>query len=258
MSFRPFASEPSLQLDGHDVAVHVHEIDLAGVEQAPGQLGRGPGSDGLVGLGEALVAHARQCPVGLEPHEAGDGALLLDDGDRLAHGDEGSGRVCVANLRRPRALSSRTESRIVAPVATIGDSNQSRGFLRGCARPDPQWPVVVSGRASSVWRCRARRRTRLTTTSAATASATDTTASTVWTALKPALWLVARDVPDAGAPHPDRPEGEDPQQVGLSSRHERRPYRPRGGSEARATRATLTRGSTVVAARSAEGGSTDG
>ena len=171
-------------------------VDLTGGEQTPGQLGGGPRADGLVGLGEPLVAHARQ--------RSGWPRSARCPGWRLGFSTTATGWPMATHpwtrVRVAPGLERRSdESRIVALVQR--SVTRTRGSLS--AGSQGRWWCGPRGLASS-----ARRRTRLTTTSAATANATDTAASTLWTTLNPAWTRRPTDVPDAGTPDPDRPEGE--------------------------------------------------
>src|SRR6201999_764306 len=76
-----------LQVDGDDAPVDVDRLDPAAGEEAAGQLVGWPVAAHLGARHVALVAHAGDGPVGLEPDHARVGDRgLLDDDDRLTHG----------------------------------------------------------------------------------------------------------------------------------------------------------------------------
>jgi hypothetical protein len=71
---------------GDHVAVDVHAHHAARREESPGQLVDGPLEQLAGRLQIALVPHARQGPIGLEPQDGRvGGGVLLDDSDRLTH-----------------------------------------------------------------------------------------------------------------------------------------------------------------------------
>ena len=100
-SFSPLDVCPFSQIDGDDVAVDVHRLDPAALEQAVGNDVRRTGADRVSQASIALVAHPREGAIRLEAHHSRVGGRLLDDNDRLAHG---VGMVVVASAAETHRL----------------------------------------------------------------------------------------------------------------------------------------------------------